>query len=195
MMSRLPGSSGASVISRIGASACSARISAIDAGRTKSGCAPSLPGLMYGPSRCTPSTRAAPRARFAQAGASARIAASTSASGAVIVVASSDVVPCRACRRAMCSIASPPSIVSLPPPPCTCESMNPGSTSVRASLLAWSSVCTSPSMRRMRPFSCSSAPRTNPCGVRTWPSMRNTLTPRASSRRRNRSSRCGNTNA
>ena len=34
-----------------------------------------------------------------------------------IVVASSDVVPCRTCIRAMRSMALPPSIVSRPPPP------------------------------------------------------------------------------
>ncbi len=193
MMSRFPGSSGASVIRRIGASACSARISGIDAGRTKSGCAPSLPALMYGPSRCTPRTRAAPAERARHAGAIAAIAVSSSGSGAVIVVASSDVVPCRPCRRAMQSIASPPSIVSRPPPPWTWVSMNPGNTSVRASLRASSSLTGVPVMRTIRPPSCSSRPRTKPPCVSTCPSIApGQLTARASSRRRNRSSRSGN---
>jgi p-aminobenzoyl-glutamate transporter AbgT len=51
------------------------------------------------------------------AGPIAAIANSSSGIGAVIVVASIDVVPWRTCKRAMSAIAWPPCIVSLPPPP------------------------------------------------------------------------------
>ena len=52
---------------------------------------------------------------------------SSSARGAVMVVASKPVVPKRACKRAIVCAAASPSITSAPPPPCTCRSINPGS--------------------------------------------------------------------
>ena len=87
---------------------------------------------MYGPSRCTPSTRAAPGARSAHAGRRPANAASRSAAGAVIVVASKAVVPWAAWHCATRTAASPPSMMSRPPPPCTCRSMKPGSTTGRS---------------------------------------------------------------
>ena len=192
-----PAAPGASVISRIGASACSARISSSEAARAKSGCAPSLPGLMYGPSRCTPSTRArrSARARGRRAPALATPLRS-SASGAVIVVASSEVVPWRACSRAMRSIASPPSMCRCPPPPCTCRSMKPGSTSACASALAWSSVRGVPSIAGCGRLvvldrAAHESLRRQDVALR----CASALTLRASFRPRSRSSRCGSTNA
>ena len=64
-------------------------------GMAKGGCAPSASGLMNGPSRCAPRTRAH-RARCCASPRRCRAwRARRSSAGAVTVVASSEVVPCR----------------------------------------------------------------------------------------------------
>ena len=81
-----------------------------------------------GPSRCMPRMRAAPGALARHSSPIGASAARRSSTGAVMVVASSAVVPCWACLRAACRAASPPSMMSRPAPPCTCRSMKPGSS-------------------------------------------------------------------
>src|SRR5258708_4847295 len=71
----------------------------------------------------------------------------------------------------MRSIASPPCIVSLPPPPWTWVSTKPGSTIAGECSRAYASATGVPSTRRTRPSRCSSVPFTKPCGVRIEPAI------------------------
>jgi hypothetical protein len=167
MSSRWPVSSGASVTTRTGASAFSAESSSAVPVRAALGCAPSLPSLMKGPSRCTPSTRAPPSARPRIRRPTSARTLSSSARGAVMVVARRLVVPCRACSRAIVSTAPSPAMRSAPPPPWTCRSTKPGSTSGTPSPGAGVG---SPWTVTMRP-SISTEPRTHPPGVRIAPSI------------------------
>jgi hypothetical protein len=76
-----------------------------------------------------------------------------------MVVASSEVVPKRTWVRVMVSKALAPSMMSLPPPPCTCRSMKPGSKYGR-SLSAGSQGA--PSMAVTLPWACTRRPRIQP---------------------------------
>ena len=94
MKSRWPAISGASVKTRIGASAFRALNSSVVAERMQRGWAPSRSGLIKGPSRCTPRIRAWPGCRSLMARATSFSALFRSSRGAVMVVASKLVVPC-----------------------------------------------------------------------------------------------------
>ena len=125
-----PGSiSGAMVSTRTGTRAASSRNKARSGGRAKGGWAPIRCGLMKGPSRCRPSIRASPGSGAAMTAATPSAACSRSSSGAVTVVGSRLVVPCRAWKEARRRTSASPRIVSAPPPPWTCRSTKPGTTS------------------------------------------------------------------
>src|SRR5450830_775122 len=157
--------SGARVSTRMGAMASRLRTSSRLAGMVSGGWAPRRPGMRKGPSRCTPSMRAAPAGRSA---IEPRIAASAwrmASSWAVKVVPSIAVVPWRAWQRAIVTQASPPCMMSAPPAPCTCRSIKPG-TMVRPAPAPSSAL-----MAAMRSPN-STVPLIQPAGVRTFPLTR-----------------------
>ena len=121
----LPGRSGASVTIRIASppAASTASISAGSGSRMSvRSCAPQRAGLSHGPSRCMPATT--PRR---VASASARTPARSSTGAAVTRLASVLVVPCRRWNSAAAPLPCA-SVYDAPPPPCTCMSTKPGTT-------------------------------------------------------------------
>ena len=121
-----------------------------------------MPGLMNGPSRCAPMTRAAPGLGWAMASAMPSSATRSASAGAVTVVARSDVVPCRAWKAAMARTASAPSITSALPPPWTCRSTKPGRMNWSSGAVASGKMAWMVAVYSMRPW-------TQPSGVRILP--------------------------
>jgi len=134
------------------------------------GCAPKRASLMYGPSRCTPSTRAASGAGAVhegcecgkggvQVGLRRGHGGGKQRCGAVLRMQARHVPGCVAAFHDV-----------VPAPPCTCRSMKPGSTMGALLSRTWASLTGSPVMPAMRPSApMCRLPRTKPVGVRMWP--------------------------
>ena len=169
--SMLPATSGASVISRIGAIACRLRQSSQRHRPREVGLRAELAGVDVRPFQVhAQHARAARGARWRTRRAGPRTRASRSAQRRRHGGGQQRRRAVAAWHCATRAAASPPSMMSRPPPPCTCRSMKPGSTSgcvrfAHGALIHGRAGDAADAAGVVE----SMVPATKPCGPRMWP--------------------------